>query len=67
MAEEDDLINRLAERRKRFGEVGTAAGLGPKPPPPPAPNPEADAGAPVGGWRGALDNMYESVVGKKKK
>lgn len=67
MADEDKLIEELSKRRKRFGEAATSAGLGPAPPPPPKSDPEADAGAPAGGWRGALGNMGEAIGIKKKR
>jgi hypothetical protein len=59
---------RLIQQREKLGERFRGAidksGLGAAPPPPPKPNPEADAGAPVSGWRKALENAGRAIKGQ---
>lgn len=56
---------RLIQQREKLGERLRGAieksGLGTTPPPPPKPNLEADTGAPVSGWRKALENAGKAI------
>lgn len=59
---------RLIQQREKLGTRLRGAieqsGLGSTPPPPPKANPEADAGAPVSGWRKALENAGRAIKGQ---